>query len=178
VLANRQFPIGHPEVITCEFEGIENYFGFVSCKVLPPKHLYLPVLPISIDGKLMFPLCKTCAKDQFNGICPHNDEDRSFTGTFVTWELFKACEKGYEILEIYEILHYPQQSSDLFKGYIKTWLKIKTESSGWPKDKVNEEQHQQWIQEFYDREGTKLNLYVFDVFINKMTLFLRYSIRI
>jgi hypothetical protein len=155
VLANRQFPLGHPEVITCDFEGVENYFGFVSCKVLPPKQLYLPVLPLSIDGKLMFPLCRTCAKDQFNGDCPHGDEDRSFTGTFTTWELFKANEKGYETIEIYEILHYPQQSNELFKGYIKTWLKIKTEASGWPKDKVTEEQREQWLEEFNQREGIK-----------------------
>jgi hypothetical protein len=155
VLANRPFPIGHPEVITCGFDGIENYFGFVSCKVLPPKQLYLPVLPLSIDGKLMFPLCRTCSQDQFNGSCPHRDDDRSFTGTFTTWELAKANELGYEISEIYEILHYSQQSSEIFKSYIKTWLKIKTEASGYPKDKVTEEQRRRWIEEFYEREGTK-----------------------
>ncbi len=95
------------------------------------------------------------AKDQFNGDCPHGDEDRSFTGTFTTWELFKANEKGSETIEIYEILHYPQQSNELIKGYIKTWLKIKTEASGWPKDKVTEQQRQRWIEEFYEREGIK-----------------------
>ncbi len=153
VLSNRQFPLGHPEVITGDFADIYQYFGFYSCKVLPPKRLHLPVLPLSIDGKLLFPLCRTCAEDQFQGSCPHSDEDRSFKGTFTTCELMKALDLGYELVEVYEVLHYPQQSNEVFKKYIKTWLKIKAEASGYPKDKVTEEQRTQWINEFYEREG-------------------------
>ncbi len=123
MLANRRFPVGYLEVITTNLERLENYFGFVSRKVLPPEQLYLPVLPLSLDGKL---LCCTCAKDQYQGSCPHRDEHGNFTCTYTTWELMKASEKGYRIQEIYEVLHYPQHCSELFKGYIITWLKIKT----------------------------------------------------
>jgi hypothetical protein len=69
--------------------------------------------------------------------------------------LFKALDLGYDLVEIYEILHYPRQSNEVFLNYIRTWLKIKSEASGYPKDKVTEEQKTQWISEFYEREGKK-----------------------
>ena len=30
-------------------------------------------------------------------------------------------------------MHYKEKSKDIFNNYIKTWYKIKTEASGWPK---------------------------------------------
>jgi hypothetical protein len=48
VLANRQFPLGHPEVITYEFEEIENYFGLVRCKVLPLNN-YISLYCLSVQ---------------------------------------------------------------------------------------------------------------------------------
>ncbi len=158
VLANRYFPIGHPEFITCEFDNISHYFGFVSCKVIPSKQLYLPVLPMTVNGKLVFALCRRCASKQNQGSCGCSDEDRSFTGTFTTCELTKALGCEYKLMEIYEVLNYPTQSNEIFRGYIKTWLKIKTESSGYPKDKVTAEQRHQWIEEFKRREGIQLDL--------------------
>lgn len=60
--SKRQFPIGHPTIILKDFEPIENYFGIVKASVLPPRGLFHPVLPIRCNKKLMFPLCRTCAK--------------------------------------------------------------------------------------------------------------------
>jgi hypothetical protein len=157
VLSNRRFPLGHPEVITGDFDNVYNYFGFVCCKLLPPKKLYLPVLPFNVNGKLLFPLCQTCAKGQYQQNCPHSDEDRCFTGTFTTCELWKGLESGYELVEIYEVLHYPEQSSEIFQSYIKTWLKTKAEASGYPKDKITEEQRNEWIEEFNRRESVELD---------------------
>ena len=51
------YPIGHPEVITSQLGDISEYYGLVRCKVLPPQNFIHPVLPIKINGKLMFPLC-------------------------------------------------------------------------------------------------------------------------
>ena len=39
-------------------------------------------------------------------------------------------EKGYEILEIFEVWDYPQKSSSLFKEYVRKFMKIKIEASG------------------------------------------------
>ena len=42
VLKNREYPCGHPQVITENFNyDIKKYFGFVTCKVQPPRqHRY------------------------------------------------------------------------------------------------------------------------------------------
>ena len=41
-----KYPLGHPEVITGNFERIEEYFGIAKVKVLPPRGLYHPVCHI------------------------------------------------------------------------------------------------------------------------------------
>jgi len=54
-------------------------------------------------------------------------------------EMQLAVEKGYRILEIYEVYEYqvtqysPETSEDgLFVDYIKTFLELKAEASGYP----------------------------------------------
>ena len=44
-------------------------------------------------------------------------------------EVNKAIEKGYKILKTYEVWHFEKSSEDLFKGYIKRFMKINLESS-------------------------------------------------
>ena len=42
---------------------IQQYFGLIQCQVLPPRHLYHPVLPYRQEGKLTFsPLCHLCSR--------------------------------------------------------------------------------------------------------------------
>jgi hypothetical protein len=45
-----------------------------------PLDLYLPVLPVAIDGKLIFQLCRTCAQENIDN-CNHCDEERMLIGT-------------------------------------------------------------------------------------------------
>jgi hypothetical protein len=49
-----QFPIGHPQIITENFRNVDNYFGLIYCRILPPRKLYHPVLPYHTNGKLLF----------------------------------------------------------------------------------------------------------------------------
>ena len=67
-------------------------------------------------------------------VCPHTDSERVFWGTFCTPELKLAVQKGYQITAVSEIWHWSEskQSVTLFKDYIKSFLKTKTEASGWP----------------------------------------------
>ena len=51
--------LGHPEIITENFEFIDKYEGLIKCKVIPPRGLYIPVLPIKCNGKLILSLCRT-----------------------------------------------------------------------------------------------------------------------
>ena len=41
----------------------------------------------------------------------------------------KALERGYKIVKIYEVLHFEDSSTELWKEYIRKFLKIKLESS-------------------------------------------------
>ncbi len=53
------FPVGHPRVLTENFDySVNAYFGILKIKILPPKNLLIPALPTRIDGKLYFTLCK------------------------------------------------------------------------------------------------------------------------
>ncbi|CAB4011071.1 DNA polymerase [Paramuricea clavata] len=137
--------VGHP-LITENFDDISTYFGLVKCTVLPPR------------GKLMFPLCKTCADACNQTPCDHSDSERAIQGT--TWcrvELEKALEKGYQIVQIHEVWHFPETSDDLFKDYIDTFLKIKQEESGYQKDCVTEEQKQHYVDEYLEKSGIHLD---------------------
>lgn len=54
------YPIMHPSVYVgeaCKDLKMENVFGIVKCKILPPRRLLFPVLPFRVDGKLLFALC-------------------------------------------------------------------------------------------------------------------------
>ena len=41
----------------------------------------------------------------------------------------KALEKGYKIVQIYDVWHFEQSSTELRKEYIRKFLKIKLETS-------------------------------------------------
>lgn len=130
---SKKYPVGHPEKIYNPKVLDQEWFGFVKCRVEPPKGLYHPVLPVkTICGdsvKLLFPLCRTCSENQQQETCEHSPTQRSFIGTWCTNELFKAVEKGYKVSKIYEVLHFEETTNDLFKGYVNKFLRIKLESS-------------------------------------------------
>ncbi|XP_048775446.2 uncharacterized protein LOC125680045 [Ostrea edulis] len=161
VLKYRAFPIDHPQVITSDFADVREYFGLIRCRVLPPRGLYHPVLPYKTGGKLLFPLCRTCAEHRNLGPddrCSHTDSERSLTGTWVTVEVHKALDLGYRLERIHEVWHFEKTSQDLFRSYIDTFLKIKQESSGFPDECQTPEQKQEYISEIRRREGIFMNL--------------------
>ena len=81
--------------------------GFITCTIVPPHKLYLPVLPYRCNNKLIFCLCRICVQTCSIGECTHTeDEDQALTGTWVIEEVGLAVEKGYRILEIYEVYEY------------------------------------------------------------------------
>ena len=153
-----KYPVGHPEIIT-EFKNndIEKYYGFVKCKTRPPDNLYHPVLPCKINNKLMFPLCGKCASCNNQDFCNHNENEKSFIGTWTTIELMKALNKGYRILKLYEVWNFENSSDNLFKEYVETFLKIKQESSGFPDWVKNEDDKQKYINDYYNNQGIKLD---------------------
>jgi hypothetical protein len=158
------FPIGHPQVITENFENIDSYFGLVFCRVIPPRKLYHPVLPFHTNGKLLFPLCATCATNSLQN-CEHSDKERALEGTWVSLEIKVAIENGYKIDKIFEIWHWDNieqynpitKSGGLFTTYVNCMLKIKQEASGYPSWVKSDTDKDNYIAEYYVREGIKLD---------------------
>lgn len=134
------YPIGHPQIITePDSTDISQYFSLAKVTILPPFGLYMPVLPYRAQGKLLFPLCRSCIEEEMtkpllerSPNCPHADSERALTGTWPTIELEEVIDQGYEILKVHEIWHFTQTSNSLFTRYINTFLKLKQEADGWP----------------------------------------------
>jgi len=73
-------------------------------------------------------------------------------------------EKGYKVLEIYEVYEYqvtqynPETGEGgLFVDYINTFLKLKSEASGYPDWVKNPEDEERYIKSFCESEGIRLD---------------------
>ncbi|KAK5650119.1 hypothetical protein RI129_001148 [Pyrocoelia pectoralis] len=160
-----KFPVGHPDIFVgkeCSNLDLSKTDGVIKCKVLPPQTLFHPVLPTKLNKKLMFPLCYLCAKNFSEEECHHKVEERAFVGTWVIDEVVKALEKGYEILEIYEIWNYKVDQYDgknggIFTEMMNKFIKIKQEASGWPSNCITLEDKMAYIERVFEKEGIKLD---------------------
>ena len=160
-----KYPVGHPEVITSDFKEIDQYFGIAKVRILPPRGLYHPVLPYKSNGKLKFPLCKTCAEKESPSLCGCSDKDRTMTGTWCTPELQTAIRLGYRVLKIYEVYHWKDttqydaetKEGGLFASYINTFLKYKQEASGPPNWIKTPEDAKEYIDRYFEKEGVSLD---------------------
>ena len=161
-----RYPVGHPTIITRNFkEDITSYFGIAKVKVLPPRGLFHGVLGYRSGGKLTFPLCRTCVDSLNQEPCKCSDKDRAFIGTYCTPELEKALEKGYQIAKIYEVYHWDETSQydpesktgGLFTQYINMFLKIKQEASGRPSHVKTEQDLEENIRLYEEKEGIRLD---------------------
>ena len=159
-----RYPIGHPTIL---FEpanqDLEDYFGIALVTILPPRGLYHPVLPVRHGGKLTFPLCMACVREEQpkpllerSAHCHHSDRERQLRGTWCTPEIQEAKKRGYILIHIHEVWHFPHSRKGLFKEYINTWLKIKQESAGWPRWCTTEQQKQQYVRQYKEKEGITL----------------------
>ncbi|XP_053536862.1 uncharacterized protein mcf2lb isoform X1 [Ictalurus punctatus] len=152
----KTYPIDHPIIIYRDFQPLKYYFGIIRAKVLPPRGLWAPVLPFRVKSKLLFPLCRTCAEHQLKH-CDHTAQERALTGTWASIEIEKAVEKGYKILKVFEVWHFPKRSDKLFTRYIKMFLKTKQESSGYPAWVVDESSKREYIRKYKENEGITLD---------------------
>lgn len=159
-------PYGHPRIITTNFDmSMNSYFGIAHAKVLPPRQLYVGVLPYRCRGKLHFPLCKSCCEDIQQYSCDHTDEQRAITGVWCTPELQEALRSGYKLLKLYEVYQYDTisqydektKSGGLFAEQVNLFLKIKTEASGFPDWVKTSEDEDRYISSFESKTGIMLD---------------------
>ena len=134
------YPKGHPiiykeeDITDIHYKKLLNkeYLGFFDVDVIPPKRLYHPVLPTKGE-KLIFDLLEK-------------------RGIWCSNEVYVALDMGYKIKKIYEIRHFEEGTKSLFKGYVRKFLKIKQEASGYPKWVDEPENPQNDIPKGYTRE--------------------------
>jgi hypothetical protein len=155
------YPIKTPEIIRPENPSVNwtlpehiEHEGLYKVRVLPPKALFLPVLPMRVnkkDPRLMFMLCNRCANTESKGNlviqgpikCIHGDKDRGWTSTMTSMELRVALREGYIITRCFRIWKY-NEFDNLFKDYVQTFMKMKIESSGFPADIQADDQKLKW----------------------------------
>ena len=106
-----------------------------------------------IDVRVMQNVCRTCNQTP----CTHSDAERAIQGTWCTVEVMKALEKGYRLLRVPEVWHFPQKTNTLFKDCIDTFAKIKLEASGYPKNCVTDEQKQAYVDDVLENQGIQLD---------------------
>ncbi|GBM93101.1 hypothetical protein AVEN_267172-1 [Araneus ventricosus] len=166
------YPTGHPEKIKNPKKCNKKWYGLIKCKILPPRKLYHPVLPYK-EEKVIFSLCKLCSetikckhhktvsekkrcKEYYeirNKECNHTDDERSFIGTWTTPEVKLAIQKGYQILNIYEVWNFNTRSDTLFKDFVKMFLKIKLETDDkWSENFKTEEEYRRYVKKKLDIE--------------------------
>ena len=160
-----KYPIKHPQIVRGE-DIPEEVEGLLKCLVLPPTRLFLPVLPWrNKKGKLLFPLCRSCAEDDETHACKHTSVgDSVLIGTWVSTELSKAVDCGYKILQRFEAWHYPNTSQydpetragGIWAAFINKWVKLKQEASGYPKGCDTPKEKSEYVAAWKQREGIEL----------------------
>lgn len=83
------YPVGFPEThFNPADQNIFNYFGIAQVDILAPERLFHPVLPVREGGKLTFPLCRSCVKEEMakpllerSTMCGHSRGERMLRGT-------------------------------------------------------------------------------------------------
>ena len=126
VCSFKELPIGYPEVFfaydidktrfDCLGNNPNRYWGYARIKIRPKKDDILGLLPQRLDGKLQFNLLEKI-------------------GVWHTELIYLAMRKGYELLEVYEVYHWPpnKRSDKLMRGYMEFFLRMKQEAEGWEK---------------------------------------------
>jgi G:T-mismatch repair DNA endonuclease (very short patch repair protein) len=160
---SKEFPSCHPEIITDQAKmdyTLQSYCGFVKATVLPPRGLYIPILPYRCGGRLKFPLCANCAERETTPPCNCTDKQRSLTGVWTTMELIAALNGGYQIMYIHEVYHYKDTvkgEKGLFHEYVTVFLAIKEQASGYPDWVRSDSDKDAYIQDFFVKQGVMLD---------------------
>ena len=163
-------PVGVPEIFLegdPQMPPLDQWNGVAKCVVLPPRDLFLPVLPHKANGKLMFPLCRTCVETESSDMCRHdNPTERLLTGTWCSPELkFAVQRKGYKLVKVHELYQYPSTmqfnpktgEDGLLSAYIRCFMAIKIQASGWPADIDTPEKREQFIKDVLELDGCSLD---------------------
>jgi hypothetical protein len=173
-MATTPYPIGHPKLHIMEGPDRKVNWtkpedvpieGILNVHVVPPEHCAVPVLPVKFkDGRLLFPLCRTCAQKYKQGAvmpeysCPHRDPvKRGWEGLVTSIELREALAVGYRVDEYFRSYEWEEWDDTVFRGYIAEMMEMKIHASAFPAGVAgNREKEDQYIRECDERFGIKI----------------------
>ena len=97
--------------------------------------------------------------------CPHADKKRFIRGTWLTLEVQKTIQMGYEVKDIEVVWHWEKRSvfdpvtktGGLFTDYINQFLQLKQEASCYPDWCMTPEDKQRYVEDYFKNEGIRLN---------------------
>jgi hypothetical protein len=99
--------------------------GLLKVRIIPPKDLLIPVIPIRCDKRMLFCLCFRCAllfkkkNTKTDHKCTHTEKERAFTTTITSIELSEALKQNYVVTRFYRAWEYTEFSDNIFKGYVR-----------------------------------------------------------
>ena len=100
-------------------------------------------------------------------LCRHDDPtDRQLLGTWCAPELQLALEMGYQIIAVHEVYQYPgtmqfdpETGEDgLLSAYVRCFMALKVQDSGWRDDCKTEEQKRQFVADVLKYDGIVIDL--------------------
>ena len=138
--------------------------GLAQVTILPPDSLFLPVLPLLSNSKLMFGLCKKCIEEKNRELCTHSDHERAITSVYTTAELIYAVKCGYKILTIHEMLVF-EKYYPVFSEYYSSLAKIKIGSEALPQGITTDREKEDYVNRL-NNDMPGLNLSVSDLIEN------------
>jgi hypothetical protein len=162
-----KFPIGHPAIHVgddcLDIDAMIQKDGLMKCTVLPPKHLFHPVLPFRCNSRLLFYVDLALYSIIEPRTTHETVAERALTGTWVLEEIRLAVQHEYKLVEVHElyeylVTRYDPQTGDggLFAEYINTFLKPKSVAIGYPNWVQCPEDEYRYICEFQESEGILL----------------------
>ena len=140
-----EMPTGQPETYRFDdhnqppIEMLLNFFGFIECDIHPARYLHHPLLCDYRDKKLMahlYPLKKVVITSAEFGVA--------------------IREAGYKCTYVYRIDVY-KPNSNLFKDFIRNWLKLKIVSGKCPFQRDDESSFLTYQKELETRLGIQLS---------------------
>ncbi len=130
-----ELPTGKPEITMypdADIVARTRKLGIVKCRIVPPPRLYAPFLGYKAESRIVqnsyeviYGLCRVCMENRVDRSCDHNDDERSFTGTWTISEVKYALTLGYRIQFVTEIWEYSGKSHLIFKDFIVPFIKAK-----------------------------------------------------
>jgi DNA polymerase type B, organellar and viral. len=106
-----KFPRGHPAIhvgdARQDMETMPLKDGLLKCSILPPRHLYHPIVTFR-GNNIYYWLCKKCAIQQNRTtVCTHETvSERAPIAMWIPDEIRLAVLKGYETVEVQEVYEY------------------------------------------------------------------------